>query len=168
MLTAVRSKPWVVAFIWAWWVGCGSLLGGVETSQGAPGAGSATEPGHRPGTPAQQVTARTDKQTYTQGENVQLIIKNVSEHEVSIVDRASLDAGVGTIERQEVDGAWRAIELYAAAAASVVKVLKGGEQHVYVWSTVGYNRSDTVAPEGTYRILIGERTYSNSFEIRRP
>jgi hypothetical protein len=87
---------------------------------------------------------------------------------VSIVDRTILDAGVATIEKREADDKWRAIELYAAAAASVFKVLKPGDQHVYVWNTIGYNRSNTVAPEGTYRILIGQDTYSNAFEIRRP
>ena len=114
------------------------------------------------------LSCRTDKPIYTQGENVILTVANMSGQDVSIIDRSGIDAGVATIERRDAENGWNAIELYAAAAPSVFKVLKPGEQHVYVWSTIGYNRSDTVAPEGTYRIHLGNDAYSNTFEIRRP
>jgi hypothetical protein len=149
------AKRVVVGLLWVGVFGGTPLFSGFTPSQEAY-AGE------------QQVTARTDKQIYTQGENVGLTVTNTSGQNVSIVDRTILDAGVATIEKREADDKWRAIELYAAAAASVFKVLKPGDQHVYVWNTIGYNRSNTVAPEGTYRILIGQDTYSNAFEIRRP
>ena len=81
---------------------------------------------------ARLVSCRTDKQLYTQGEKVILTVANMSEHDISVVDRSGLDAGVATIERRDAEDRWSAIELYAAAAPSVFKVLKPGEQHVYV------------------------------------
>ena len=57
--------------------------------------------------------------------------------------------------------------MFAAAAVSISKVLKPGHSHVYIWKTIGYNRSDTIADVGIYRILFGYETYTNQFEIRK-
>ena len=60
---------------------------------------------------------------------------------------------------------WHAIELYIAANVITFKTLKKGESHVYIWKTVGYNRMDTVAVPGTYRIIFNNGIMSNQFLI---
>lgn len=107
----------------------------------------------------------TDKAVYSQGDVARIMVANTSATAVSVVDRSHLHGDFATIERQAEDGRWRAIELYAAANVSVMRVLKPGERHVYLWPTVGYNRADTVAQPGTYRIRLGPPGYSNVFLI---
>jgi hypothetical protein len=85
---------------------------------------------------------------------------------VAIVDRIYIDGGFATIERQAENGQWRVIELYAAANVTVFRTLEPGERYQYLWQTVGYNRADTIAPAGTYRIRFGQPVYTNPFEIK--
>lgn len=109
----------------------------------------------------------TDKRKYKQGENVRVTLTNMSHENIFIIERTYIDAGVATIERKNKEGKWKAIELYAAAAASVSKMLKPGEVHFYIWKTRGYNRSDTIAEPGIYRIVFSKEVYTNEFQIKR-
>jgi len=72
----------------------------------------------------------------------------------------------GIVARSLFGGQWRAIELYAAANVTVFRALEPGERYQYVWQMVGYNRADTFAPPGTYRISFGQPVYTNPFEIK--
>lgn len=113
-----------------------------------------------------KVVCVTDKKTYQQGENVIATITNDSSYEISIADRKYVDGGFATIEMKHNDGTWHAIELYAAANIITFKTLKKGESHVYIWKTIGYNRKDTVAVSGTYKIITNNNIVSNQFIIR--
>jgi hypothetical protein len=114
----------------------------------------------------EKIACITDKPAYSQGEDVLITVTNISDGDVFIINREFIDAGVATIERKDAKGDWRAIELLAAATVSISKTLEPCEVHVYVWKTIGYNRSDTVADPGTYRILIAHGSYTNQFEIQ--
>ncbi len=108
----------------------------------------------------------TERSFYTQGDIVRITVTNTSDAPVAIVDRVHIDGGFATLERQAKNGQWRVVELYAAANVTVFRALGPGERHQYLWQTVGYNRADTIAPPGTYRISFGQPVYSNPFEIK--
>lgn len=77
-----------------------------------------------------------------------------------------IDGGFATIEIKQDDGTWGAIELFAAANVIMFKTLKPGDSHVHIWRTMGYNRSNTLAAPGTYRILFNNGLCSIQFGIR--
>ena len=112
-----------------------------------------------------EVVFVTDKETYQQGENVMVTITNNSSDEIAIADRKYIDGGFATIEMQHNDGTWHAIELYAAANITSLRTLKKEESHGYIWKTVGYNRMDTVAVSGAYKIIFHNGIISNQFLI---
>jgi hypothetical protein len=112
------------------------------------------------------LTYVTDKAVYTQGEIVWISVTNVSSAPQAIVDRAHVDGGFATIEIQKEDGHWRHIELYAAANVTTFRILRPGEGYQYLWQTIGYNRAETMAVPGTYRISFGQPVYTNVFEIQ--
>ena len=112
------------------------------------------------------LTYVTDKAVYTQGEIVWITVTNVSSAPQAIVDGAHVDGGFATIEIRTEDGHRRHIELYAVANVTTFRTLKPGERYQYRWQTIGYNRADTVAPPGTYRISFGRPLYTNSFQIQ--
>jgi 3-keto-L-gulonate-6-phosphate decarboxylase len=111
------------------------------------------------------VVCVTDKETYQQGEEVMVTITNNSSDEITIVDRKYIDGGFATIEMKYNDGTWHAIELYAAANITSFRTLKKEESHGYIWKTVGYNRMDTVAVTGAYKILFHNGIISNQFFV---
>lgn len=108
----------------------------------------------------------TDRAVYTQGDVVKISVTNTSDAPVAIVDRTHIDGGFSAIEKQVENGQWRVIELYAAANVIIFRALEPGARHQHLWQTVGYNRPDTIAPPGTYRINFGHRWYTNPFEIK--
>jgi hypothetical protein len=108
----------------------------------------------------------TDRTVYTQGDTVTITVTNNSDAPVAIVDRVHIDGGFATIEKQAQNGEWQVVELYAAANLTVSRALGPGERYQYLWQTVGYNRADTIASPGTYRIGFGQSVYTNPFEIR--
>jgi len=112
-----------------------------------------------------KVACVTDKKTYQQGDNVMVTITNNSSDEIAIADRKYIDGGFATIEMQHNDGTWHAIELYAAANITSLRTLKKEESHGYIWKTVGYNRMDTVAVSGAYKIILNNGIISNQFFI---
>jgi hypothetical protein len=113
-----------------------------------------------------QVSCVTDKTVYAQGEIVHITVKNTSALPVMIADRQHLDGGFATIETRSRDGQWQNVELYAAANVTTFRTLTPGERYEYLWQTIGYNRVETVAPPGTYRISFGRPVYTNLFEIK--
>jgi hypothetical protein len=112
-----------------------------------------------------KVTCVTDKIEYYQGEKVLITITNDSSDDIEIPDRKYIDGGFAVIEIKN-DNAWKAIELFAAANIITSKKLKNNEHHVYVWETKGYNRNDTLASPGTYRVILQNEIKSNEFSIR--
>jgi hypothetical protein len=112
-----------------------------------------------------KVVCVTDKETYQQGENVMVTITNNSSDEITIVDRKYIDGGFATIKTMHNDGTWHAIELYAAANITSFRTLKKEASHGYIWKTVGYNRMDTVAAPGAYKIIFNNGIISNRFFI---
>ena len=107
----------------------------------------------------------TDKIAYVQGENVTIKITNNSAKDIDIVDRKFIDGGFAVIEIKQNDGTWKSIELYAAANIITFIKLKRGDSHVYIWKTKGYNRNDTLATPGIYRVILGNDIVSNQFKI---
>ena len=122
----------------------------------------------------------TDKKEYIQGENVKIKITNNFNQAINIVDRKYIDGGFAVIEIKQKDGTWKSIELYAAAniitfntlilknrdwAFFMFIKLKKGDSHVYIWITKGYNRSDTLAIPGVYRVVFSNGMVSNQFTI---
>ena len=107
----------------------------------------------------------TDKIAYIQGENVIIKITNNSIKDINIVDRKYIDGGFAVIEIKQNDGTWKSIELYAAANIITFNTLKKGDSHVYIWNTKGYNRIDTLATPGIYRVVFGDGIVSNQFTI---
>ena len=107
----------------------------------------------------------TDKIAYIQDENVIIKITNNSIKDINIVDRKYIDGGFAVIEIKQNDGTWKSIELYAAANIITFNTLKKGDSHVYIWNTKGYNRSDTLATPGIYRVVFGNGIVSNQFTI---
>jgi hypothetical protein len=112
------------------------------------------------------VSFSTDKTVYAQGEIVHITVTNTSALPAMIADRRHLDGGFATIETRSRDGQWQNVELYAAANVTTFRTLPPGERYEYLWQTIGYNRVETVAPPGTYRISFGQPVYTNSFEIK--
>jgi hypothetical protein len=108
----------------------------------------------------------TDKTVYAQGEIVHITVTNISALPFTIADRRHLDGGFATIETRSRDGQWQNVELYAAANVTTFRTLHPGERYEYLWQTIGYNRAETVAPPGTYRISFGQPVYTNLFEIK--
>jgi len=113
-----------------------------------------------------KVSCVTDKETYQQGEDVVVTITNNASDEITIVDRKYIDGGFATIEMMHNDGTWHAIELCAAANVVSPRTLRKRESHVYIWKTIGYNRMDTVAVSGAYRIIFHNGIISNQFFIK--
>ena len=112
-----------------------------------------------------KVVCVTDKEIYQQGEEVIVTITNHSSDEITIVDRRYIDGGFATIEMKYDDGTWHAIELYAAANITSFRTLKKEASHGYIWKTVGYNRMDTAAVSGAYKITFHNGIISNQFLI---
>ena len=108
----------------------------------------------------------TGKVTYQQGEEVVVMVTNNSIEEISIADRKYIDGGFATIEMKHNDGTWHSIELYAAANITTFRTLRKGESYGYLWRTVGFNRMDTVAVAGEYRIIFHNGIISNQFFIQ--
>jgi hypothetical protein len=133
---------------------------GEKRSYSVPRYAMEKEGGHR------SLVCFTDKKMYIQGEKVSVTLTNISDYPAFIIDRKYIDAGVGTIERKDHEGQWKPIELYAAATAAVSKILKQGESHTYIWRTVGYNRSDTIAKPGIYRIRFSPNIHTNEFQVK--
>lgn len=113
----------------------------------------------------EKIACFTDKIEYTQGENVIIKITNNSIQNINIVDRKYIDGQFAVIEIKQNDGTWKAIELLAAANIITFNMLKKGDSHVYIWKTKGYNRSDTLATPGMYRVALGNGSVSNQFTI---
>jgi len=107
----------------------------------------------------------TDKIAYIQGENVIIKTTNNSILDINIVDRKYIDGGFAVIEIKQNDSTWKPIELYAAANITTFNTLKKGDSHVYIWRTKGYNRNDTLAAPGIYRVVLGNGIVSNQFTI---
>jgi len=107
----------------------------------------------------------TDRGVYRLGDLVTITVTNRSNLPVAIVDRSEVDGGFATVEKREENGEWRAIELYAAANLTVLRPLAPDESHRYRWRTIGYNRADTIAPPGAYRVGFGGSAYTNLFQI---
>ena len=112
-----------------------------------------------------KVSCITDKIAYIQGENVIIKITNNSIEDINIVERKYIDGGFAVIEIKQNDGTWKSIELYAAANIITFIKLKRGDSHVYIWKTKGYNRNDTLATIGIYRVVFGNGVVSNQFTI---
>jgi hypothetical protein len=108
----------------------------------------------------------TDKKEYAQGEHVIIHVKNNSKDDVDIVNRDSIDGGFATIEIKSKDDKWESVELIVAANIITIKTLKSGGSHIYTWKTKGYNRSDTVAIPGVYRITLNIGIQTNEFKIK--
>jgi hypothetical protein len=111
-----------------------------------------------------KVTCVTDKVEYYQGDEVAITLTNESNDNIEIPDRKHIDGGFAVIEMKN-DNVWKAIELFAAANILMPKKLKKNEQHVYVWKTKGYNRSDSLAIPGTYRVIFHNGLKSNEFSV---
>jgi hypothetical protein len=112
-----------------------------------------------------KITCFTEKVEYYQGEEVAITLTNESIDDIEIPDRKYIDGGFSVIEMKN-DNVWKAIELFSAANIITSKKLKKNEQHVYVWKTRGYNRSDTLAIPGTYRVIFQNRIISNQFSVK--
>jgi len=108
----------------------------------------------------------TDKASYVQGEVVMITATNRSDAPVPVVDRVQVDGGFATLERLRSGGRWEPVELIAAANVTTFRTLQPGERHRYRWPTVGYNRADSVAAPGTYRIRFGQAGATRSFAVR--
>lgn len=108
----------------------------------------------------------TDKKEYIQGNNVAIHIKNNSIEDLHIVNRDIIDGGFATIEIKLGNDKWKTIELVAAANIITFKTLKRGDSHTYIWKTQGYNRSDTLATAGIYRITLNIGVQTNEFRIK--
>ncbi len=113
-----------------------------------------------------KLKALTSGEVYRQGDNVYVTVTNISDHNVEIVDRQFIDSGFAKVEKKDDKGEWEKIELFAVANVIVSRTLKPRESHVYIWRTAGYNRNDTTAAPGIYRIDLGDQTYTNDFEIK--
>ena len=113
-----------------------------------------------------QITCVTDKIEYYQGDKVLITITNDSKADIEIPDRKYIDGGFAKIEFN-IDNTWNAIELFAAANFITPKTLKINEHHVYVLETKGYNRNDTLAIPGTYRVIFQNSIISNQFSVKR-
>ncbi len=111
-----------------------------------------------------KITCVTDKIEYYPGEQVAITLTNESSDDIEIPDRKHIDGGFAVIEMKNYN-VWKAIELFAAANIITSKKLKKNEQHVYVWKTKGYNRSDTLAIPGTYRVIFHNGLKSNEFSV---
>lgn len=163
-MISVISSWWGAVIMWKQTVFCGtlvlSLLGLILPTAGLTNAQAASSAIEGP------LIYTTDRPVYTQGEVVRITVTNTSNAPVAIVDRTDIDGGFATIERQAEKGQWRVIELYAAANVTVFRALEPGARCQYLWQTVGYNRADTIAQPGTYRIRFGEMVYTNPFEIK--
>ena len=112
-----------------------------------------------------KIPCNTNKIEYIQGENVIIKITNNSIRDINIVGRKYIDGGFAVIEIKQKDGTWKSIELYAAANIIMFNTLKKGDSHEYIWNTKGYNRSDTLATPGVYRVVFGNGIVSNQFTI---
>ena len=112
-----------------------------------------------------QIMCVTDKIDYYQGDKVLITITNDSNDTIEIPDRKYIDGGFAIIEMKN-DNTWKAIELFAVANIITPKTLKKYEYHVYVWETKGYNRNDTVAIPGRYRIKFKNGFISNEFIVK--
>lgn len=132
------------------------MLATMLVSAASPGAGPAT------------LTLATDRPSYAQRDVVTLIVTNTSSRPVDVVDRPELDGSFATIEQRTASGQWRAIDLIAVANVFTSRPLEPGSRVEYRWRTLGYNRADTLAPAGTYRIRLGASGPSNSFELVAP
>jgi hypothetical protein len=113
-----------------------------------------------------KITCVTDKIEYYQGDKVLITITNDSKDDIEIPDRKYIDGGFAKIEINN-DNTWKAIELFAAANVITPKILKINGYHVYVWETKGYNRNDTLAIPGTYRVIFQNGIISNQFSVKR-
>ena len=113
----------------------------------------------------ERITCFTDKIVYEPGEIVIVTVNNTTSGEIYVTDREYIDGGFATIEIKNNDGTWDPIELIAAANITTLKKLTEGDSHRYIWKTIGYNRSDTIAVPGLYRISIYNTIYTNQFEI---
>jgi len=113
-----------------------------------------------------QIMCVTDKIDYYQGDKVLITITNYSNDDIEIPDRKYIDGGFVKIEMKN-DNTWKAIELVAAANIITAKTLKKNGYHVYVWETKGYNRNDTLAIPGTYRVIFQNGIISNQFSVKR-
>jgi hypothetical protein len=154
----VRMSMWKQAFFWR--IVALSLVGLI-----LPMAGPLNAYAGSTGSGGLLIYA-TGRSLYTQGDIVTITVTNTSDAPVAIVDRVHIDAGFATIERQAENGQRQVIELYTAANVTVFRALGPGERHQYLWQTVGYNRADTIAPPGTYRVSFGRPMCSNPFEIK--
>jgi hypothetical protein len=112
-----------------------------------------------------KVTCVTDKREYFQGETVRITVRNNSNDNIEIPDRRRVDGGFAVIEVNH-DSTWRAIELFAVANVLTYKTVKPNERHVYVWETKGYNRNDTLATPGKYRVRFQDGFRSNEFLVK--
>jgi len=108
----------------------------------------------------------TDKASYVQGDVVMITVTNRSDAPVPVVDRIQVDGGFATLERLDPGGRWKPVELIAAANVTTFRMLRPGERHRYRWPTVGYNRADSVAAPGTYRIRFGPVGTTRPFAVR--
>ena len=108
----------------------------------------------------------TDRKEYVQGEHVIVNVENKSKDDLSIVNREVIDGGFVTIEIKCKDDKWQAIKLVSAANITTFKTLKSGDSHIYIWKTKGYNRSDTLARPGVYRITLSIGIQTNEFIIK--
>jgi hypothetical protein len=115
----------------------------------------------------ERITCATDRLEYKQGESVVIKVTNNSSEDIILCDRIYIDGGFAVIERKTYGEAWKPIELFAVANIITTKALKPGEYHTYTWNTKGYNRSDTLALPGLYRIIFQERIISNHFVIKK-
>ena len=111
------------------------------------------------------VQCSTDKKEYVQGEKVFIKVKNNSKDDILVVNGDNIDGGFATIERRGRDGKWKPIELITAANVTTFKILNKGDTHTYRWKTKGYNRSDTLADPGTYRVIFSNGIQTNEFVI---
>ncbi len=161
MVSIFKLKSMLTKVVWTGLVG-GALTMSVQTK-----AQEQIAVQTKPGEISRKITCITDKMEYEQGEDVHITVTNISDEDVFMIDRKYVDAGVATIERKDHEGKWKAIELYAAATASVSKILKPGDSHTYIWRTIGYNRSDTIAEPGTYRISFSKYIHTNEFRIKQ-
>lgn len=107
----------------------------------------------------------TDKKEYIQGDNVAIHIRNNSADNLQIVNRNIIDGGFATIEIKLEEDKWKTVELITAANIITFKTLKRGDSHTYIWKTKGYNRSDTLAIPGAYRIILNIGIRTNEFKI---
>ncbi len=115
---------------------------------------------------AQRIWCYMNRIDDQRGDNVQVTVRNISNQEVAIADRVIIDSSFATIERESASSDWQAIELYAVANILLFKSLKPNESRVYVWPTIGYNRSDARAEPGMFRIRFSSGSCTNQFEIQ--